>query len=710
MNSSAIHIPMLKLCHLIARLLLLVILLTPPSVGLAQQAPPISLLADSIRLNQNTGVLIASGNVQIFFEGRLLTASEIRYDSKAKTISAIGPITIRESNGTVFTAEFAELSQDVRNGVIRGARLLLADQLQLASAEIRRTADRFNSMTNVIASSCQVCASRPIPVWQIRAQQVTHDELRQRIYFKNATLEVLGIPVAYLPYFRIPSPEVRRASGFLVPKFLSSEYFGDGLKIPYYMTLGDHADATITPTITLQGAQLIDAEYRQRFKSGGFDLFGAFAITDENGDDGRGFATAEGAFILPHDVVLSFDGTVLSDYGFMKQFSYDNTDRVVSEISLSRYSDRSYFSIAAASLLSLRDDENNDSIPLIFPEFSYRNYRTDLFAGGKIGYELNGVGLTRNDGQDVTRIGGALDWTVPLELRYGIRASVLAELELDFYRVRNSEIFPEDILTSFHPTIGAEIRWPLGKSFANSRHVFQPIAQVFYTADPSWNDHVPNEDSRQVEFDETNLFDLNRYPGQDASETGLRANLGATYTIYNDNGWEVGAATGFVFRSETNNQFSQDFLGAISFEFPPNFSAIGRFLLDEEFVTKRAEAEIDVSLDRFDLGGSFVYLLADPRAGSDIDRSEGTLFGSYRLTPSWEVDMRWTRNFITGQPVRASGGITYGNECIEIELSLSRRYTTSEAVPSSTDIDLVVQLAGFGGSGLNKWPAARCSF
>lgn len=710
MTNPAITYLTNKLRFLTISLSLTITLLSLPNFALAQQTPPISLLADSIRLNQNSGMLIASGNVQIFYEGRLLTAAEIRYDSQARTISAVGPLSIREPNGTVFTAEFAELSENIRDGVIRGARLLLADQLQLASAEIRRTADRFNSMTNVIASSCQVCVSRPTPVWQIRAQQITHDELRQRIYFRHATLEVFGLPVAYLPYFRIPSPEVQRATGFLVPQFLSSEYFGDGLKIPYYVTLGDHADTTITPTVTLQGAQLIDMEYRQRFRTGGFDLFGAFAISDENGDDGRGFATAEGAFVLPYDVVLSFDGTILSDYGFMKQFSYNNTDRVVSEISLSRYDDRSYFFLAAASLLSLRDDENNDRIPIVFPEFSYRNYRTDLFGGGKVGYEIDSVGLTREEGQSVTRVGGAIDWTVPLEFQYGIRAKAFTELELDFYRVRDSNQFPDDILSSFHPSVGAEISWPLGQSFANSRHVFQPIVQVMYTADPSWNDAVPNEDSRQVEFDETNLFDLNRYPGQDASEIGLRANLGATYTIFNDDGWEISAATGVVLRSETNRQFSQDFLGAVSFEFPPNFSAIGRFLLDEEFVVKRTEAELDISVDRFDLGGSFVYLLADPRAGSDTDRSEGTLRGGYRLTPSWEVDMRFTRNFITGKPVRASGGITYGNECIEIELSLSRRYTRSEAVPSSTDIDLVVQLAGFGGSGLDKWPAARCSF
>lgn len=684
--------------------------LSAPISANAQSAPAISLLADSILLNQTTGVLVASGNVQIFFAGRLLSAAEIRYDTRAETISATGPITISEPNGSVFTAEFGELSQDLRDGVIRGARLLLADQLQLASAEIRRTAGRFNSMTNVIASSCQVCASRPTPVWQIRAQQVIHDEQRQRIYFRHAKLEVLGLPVAYLPYFRIPSPEVQRASGFLVPKFLSSENNGNGLKLPYFITLGASADATITPTISFDGARLIDVEYRKRYRNGGYDLFGALAINDENGEFGRGFFTAKGAFALRNDIEFTFDGTALSDFGYMKQFGYSDTDRIVSEVSVSRYSDHNYFSVAGAILLSLRDDEDNSTIPLVLPEFSYRNYRTDQLIGGKIGYEISTVGLTRVNGQDVARISGAADWTVPLELQHGIKATGFARAELDLYRVWDSISFPNHILTSFQPTIGAELRWPLARKSSTGRHIFEPVIQLIYTGNPSWNDPVPNEDSLLVEFDETNLFDLNRYPGHDAFEVGFRANIGATYTIIDDSGWLISAAGGVVLRSDTTSQFSQDFLGAVSFELADNFKAIGRFLFDENLVSKRSEAEFDLTFDRWDIGGTFAYLLADPLAGSPNDRGEGTLRGSYRISPSWEVDMNWTHDFVSHTNVVAGGGLTYGNECIEVGLSLSRRYTTSNIVPPSTDIDLVVKLAGFGGSTQDKWPAARCSF
>ncbi len=162
------------------------------------------------------------------------------------------------------------------------------------------------------------------------------DDERKQIHFRSATFEVFGLPVFYLPYMRIPDPSVRRASGFLSPVILSSEYFGDGIKLPYYLVLGDHADATITPTLSFSGASIIDAEYRQRFTNGGFDTFGAIAINDEFGEFGRGFLTVDGSFDIINEVTLSFKAAAISDNGFMRQYNYNDTDRIVSELKFSR--------------------------------------------------------------------------------------------------------------------------------------------------------------------------------------------------------------------------------------------------------------------------------------------------------------------------------------------------------------------------------------
>lgn len=690
-----------------------------PQITLAQSDSPVSLLADTINLDQVSGILTASGNVQVFFGDVALNASSIVYDTNREVITAQGPIALSDPAGTVILADFGELSSDLQHSLIQGAKMLLADQLQLTAAEFKRTDGRFDTLNNVVASSCQVCPDRPTPVWQIRARQVIRDDVEKQIHFRDATFEVIGVPVLFLPYMRIPDPSVRRASGFLSPIILSSEYFGDGIKLPYYLVIGEHADMTITPTLNFNGTTIIDAQFRQRYANGGFDTFGAIAIKDEFNEFGRGFLNVDGSFNVLDDVTLSFTGTTVSDSGFLRQYNYDDADRLVNELKFSRYRNRSYSSLAAAIIESLRDDEDNDKIPFVFPEYSFRGYRTDSLLGGKFGYEFNTVGLSRVEGEDYLRIGAGADWRVPIDLPLGMRASGFVNLDANVYRVWNSLDFEDKPLINVHPSVGADIRWPLAKSTSNTRQILEPVLQLIYTADPSINDLVPNEDSQQAEFDETNLFDLNRFPGRDVTETGSRANIGATYSLHHNDGWSLGLAGGLVVRSEASDQFDEDtllggsrsdILGAISFESAPDFNVIGRFLFDENFEFKRSETQFSTSFDKWDVGGTFVYLSADSLAQASEERSEGTIDAQYRVADNWALDFDWKRDLLENRSVSAGLGVTYGNECVEIGLSLSRRYTSSNNVTPSTDINLKVQLAGFGANSSNEWPAAQCAY
>ena len=690
-----------------------------PQIAFAQSDNPVSLLADTINLDQTSGIMTAAGNVQVFFGEVILTASSIVYDTNKEVVTAQGPITISDASETFIVADFAELSSDLQYGLVQGAKMLLADQLQLSATELERTEGRFDTLNNVVTSACQVCAARPVPVWQIRARQVIRDNERKQIHFRDAIFEVFGLPVLYLPYMRIPDPSVRRASGFLSPIILSSEYFGDGIKLPYYLVIGEHADMTFTPTLNFNGSAIFDAQYRQRYENGGFDTFGAIVIKDEFGEFGRGFLNVEGSFNVFDDATLSFTGTAVSDSGFMRQYNYDDSDRLVSELKFSRYRNRSYSSFAAVIIESLRDDEDNAKIPFVFPEYSFRGYRTDPLFGGKFGYEFNTVGLSRAEGDDYLRIGAGADWRVPINLPLGLRASGFVNLDANVYRVWNSLEFEDNLLINVHPSIGADIRWPLVKTTASARHILEPVVQLIYTAAPSINDIVPNEDSQQVEFDETNLFDLNRFPGRDVTETGSRANIGATYTLYHDDGWSLGLAGGLVVRSEASEQFDEDtllggsrsdILGAISFKSAPNFNVIGRFLFDDNFEFKRSETQFTTSWDKWDVGGTFVYLAADSLAHASEERSEGPIDAQYRIADNWALDFDWKRDLLENRSVSAGLGITYGNECIEIGLSLSRRYTSSNNVTPSTDVNLAVQLAGFGASSDNDWPAAQCAY
>jgi LPS-assembly protein len=181
--------------------------------GGAQQAP-VSLLADRVSYDEASATLTVEGNVEVLYEGRVLRASRLIYDERADEIRAAGPIVLTDPEGGVLLAEAAALTPDLEAGLVQGARVLIADRLQLAAAEARRTEGRFVTLDRVVASTCTICAGEPTPTWAIRAARVTQDPVAERIDFEDARLEVFGLPVAYAPRLSIPDPawSGRRAS------------------------------------------------------------------------------------------------------------------------------------------------------------------------------------------------------------------------------------------------------------------------------------------------------------------------------------------------------------------------------------------------------------------------------------------------------------------------------------------------------------------
>ena len=218
--------------------LALILALAAPA-ALAQDRA--TLVSDRLEIAGDSR-LIAQGNVEVFFRGSRLRASRIIYDQAADRLVIDGPIVLTDaSGGTIILASQADLSADLSEGLLTSARMVLDQQLQLAANRMMRTAGRYTTLDNVVASSCQVCAAHPTPLWEIRARRVVHDQEERQIYFDHAQFRLSGVPVFYIPRLRMPDPTLDRATGFLMPSFRSTSNLGLGLKMPYFIALGPAA-------------------------------------------------------------------------------------------------------------------------------------------------------------------------------------------------------------------------------------------------------------------------------------------------------------------------------------------------------------------------------------------------------------------------------------------------------------------------------------
>ena len=191
--------------RLLQLLLVAAALAVPAGSAAAQQsegagAAPTSqavISADEISYDESLQSVVASGNVEIAHGERILLAEAIRYDQRNDSVIATGNVVILEPTGEVMFADYVELSDELRSGVIENIRILLADDSRLAANGARRINGRKTIMKRAVFSPCRICEDDPArpPLWQLKAGTIVHDQESQNIEYTNAWLEMFGVPV-----------------------------------------------------------------------------------------------------------------------------------------------------------------------------------------------------------------------------------------------------------------------------------------------------------------------------------------------------------------------------------------------------------------------------------------------------------------------------------------------------------------------------------
>ena len=677
-----------------------------------------TLVADSLTL-QTGQVMVASGHVEVFYKGQHITASRVVYDAAADHLVIEGPIRIADASGNLITADSAEFTADLTEGLIRTARIVMAEQLQLAAAEMRREGS-VTAMRSVAASSCRVCGNGP-PLWEIRARQVVYDAQAQQIWFTGASLRFAGVPVLYLPVLRVPDPSLDRSTGFLFPELHSSTALGTGLSLPYFITLGRSRDLTLTPFLTDDGGRTLGWRYRQAFTSGRLELTGAFSRDKLMPTDLRGYLRANASFDLGGDWHLGFDGTLVSDPAYLQDYGISEEDRLVSSLRLMRVTRDSFTSAELTSLRTLRTTESNATQPSVLAGAEAVRRFTPGALGGTATLYTEVSGQRRNatsgadgdgdgiaDGRDMGRVslGGA--WARRWVSAQGLTLDAGLQAGADFYRIGQDNSFAGD--PARRVVRGAvRLGWPLMRRDAGGVTLLEPSVQLV-TAHTSATAAIPNEDSALVEFDEANLYALDRFPGADAVETGARLNLGVTMTRQSLAGPSWGATLGRVVRLDQTRAFSgasglggaasdwlvagQVSLGATT---GTRFAFTGRALMDDDLTLSRFESLFAVTGQRASLSGGYEFVQADATQGRAQDIREVVLDGTARLGDFWTLSAS-DRYDLSSQTTRASLGLGFRNECLAVDLSVSRRFTSSSIVAPSSDIGLTVEFLGLGGA------------
>lgn len=673
-----------------------------------------TLIADQLEIS-NSNILVATGNVEVFQGAMKLSAQKLIYDSQLDRFLLEGPIVFDDGATVKVLASGAELSADFRDGLASTAKVIIDQNLQITASTFQRVQGRYNAMTNVAASSCQICQDGP-PLWEIRAKQVVHDTTARQVYFKGAQFRMGGVPLAYFPRLRLADPTLKRATGFLTPKIEVTSTLGYTLKMPYFIAIGPHKDLTISPYSTSLGARGLDLRYRQAFSTGSITIDGAISEDSVLPGQLRGYVLALGSFSLPRGYTLNLRAETVSDGGYFSGYGLNEKDRLVTTLDITRANRAHFVKGRVLGFYSVRDSDVNATQPSQFADFEYQ--RRVPLAGGMLRYSvhantrirasddpLDGSDAdTAADGRDVRGYGLRGEWNRAFVMPMGILANTTLALRSDRYVVQQDTLYAG----SYHRHAAAfatELRWPWIKSAQNSAvHTLEPIAQLVLA--PAKADRLFNDDSALVEFDEGNLFAINRFPGSDRIETASRANLGMRYIYDGPNGARGQLALGRVISNSTQAQFSaasglgqqrSDWLVAGQLDMNTTLGVTARSLWTHGGNLRKMELRGAVSGPKTGVSLGYLFAPADSDEARTATISEVTLYATQKLSTRWSGSLSARYDDISSKLSSSGLAMVYRNECLQLDLSLSRSFVSSTTVTPNTNFGLSIALLGFGG-------------
>jgi LPS-assembly protein len=94
-----------------------------------------------------------------------------------------------------------------------------------------------------------------------------------------------------------------------------------------------------------------------------------------------------------------------------------------------------------------------------------------------------------------------------------------------------TKFIADDTVVRGMATGGLLYSYPFVAHSGWATHIFEPTAQVVVRPNRVDQRRTPDEDARSLIFDDTLLFDIDRFSGYDRMETGTRANVGLQYTL-----------------------------------------------------------------------------------------------------------------------------------------------------------------------------------
>ncbi|MDC3002500.1 hypothetical protein OAZ20_00280 [Paracoccaceae bacterium] len=699
---------MLKLSNRITKFFTTLILSLIPFLLLAEQIET-QISADTITVERGE-VLFAEGNVLVQYGSNKIEAKALKFNQKTKEIKFTEIQDFQDGNAISLSASEAVISSDLSEGIISAASLILDKTIKIQTGEVRLKNGQISTVSEIFrATSCDECEGKE-QNWYLSASSAQRDSENSNIVYKDVTVRVKGLPIAYIPYLRMPDPSVDRARGFLVPEAVLTSNLASGLKLPYFIPFGLSSDLLITPYFSSK-TKTLEYRYRKKFKKGELTLSGALSDDDLVTNNLRYFSQLVGKYKLGYGIDLNFNVGTVGDSSYLGDYVYSEESEFNSEISLRKtiVEKQQFFD---GDLSYLREKEQDNSLNEYYSLSG--SYTKDISSGslpGKLRLTANlNSSVNVNDDNSFSR--------PPSSAQVGInynQRTFLGPLKFSkgVYGKYNSFVNSADAGTtneefSFQYGASTLISAPLYAKGKGKIKLLNPKLLLSFNGQE--NDILGDYFIGTEELNWGNIFSGKKIRSLTESETGLSVSIGMERQVFWENGrhLEVSFAASKIdnltYTPSSNlgleagdlnylGKFSYRTKNANSFSYNVLLSSMGRLVqgdlggnyshkklnLDLNYETIDQAIDTRLSEDLRTVNFTSDYTFSDDfqvNAGGRYDLNNSkmatTSFGLRFDLGSWEYN--FTQEYLKQDPEKFSMSAIFEDECTRLTFSFENRY------------------------------------
>jgi LPS-assembly protein len=709
-----------------------------PFIKPVKEKPPAGtaadFVADKLTYDPRTKLAVATGRVVLTYGPYTLNATRVSFNQDTDVFTANGSVELREPNGNVLQAASIELKYKFKLGFAKHIKALLTNDVTITSDYARREEGGITVFEHAHYTACKNCETRSgEPLWELVSDQTTHDQNAKDLIHVNPRLKIGGVTVAGLPYLRHPDPSVKRRTGWLVPTVKTGKVYGIGAVTPYFWAIAPDKDVTVRPMLTTRQGPVADVEYRQRTQTGLFKVrgYGAYELSPSRSaekDRVRAGLKTSGDFALNEDWNWGWNGTAVTDRNFLSEYDFDGRNIAQNEIYARGLWDRNYVSAQALKFSALSDDVDAGSLPSALPYISGEHYFDQEVVGGELSLNWSIYSIHRDDSgspyagvnhaTSQSRATADVRWKSRFTTDGGVLLTPFANLRSDIYVANNladptvaGGVRSQETTARLLPAAGVDMRFPLISGFDYGQNIVSPVFQLIAADNEKNIESIGNEDAITLNFDHTSLFLEDRFTGYDRFESGIRANIGATYSFLGSNGGFLRASAGESFHIAGQNSFvsgsgldgsSSDLVAALTFQPWDNLSLSYEVRAEENLsAINRQELFGSLTFDRFAVNAGYLSIAAEPSYGRVI--AEEWAEGDVRvgLSDGWYLFGGGRYNIENSFFAKKTLGVEFDCDCMNFKMAYTQTKDTA-ADRADHRVMMSIDLATLGGTSVSS--------